>query len=98
MSEDIAERRNCFTILQKFGFTPHPNNNDFLNLCHGLNLFLCICGHGLVPFKQQQEGLGEKIRYAETIIQGLEACGCKLGLSPHQITGTDWKALRPVIE
>jgi hypothetical protein len=94
---EAEERQRTLEAFQKYGVhLDRFHGTDFEVFCHGLNLFLCICGRGVVI--AETSTLGERIRLSELLIVALEDAGYKIGLRPHQLSGLDWKALRSVAE
>ena len=91
------ERAETLREFKRFGLSlDHFAGSDVDFVCHALNLFLAVCGTGVLITNTST--LGEKVRTAETLIAALEDTGLKSGLRAHQISGLDWKALRPVVE
>ena len=98
MEMERDERTETLRVFRKYGLSlEHFAGTDVEFVCHALNLFLSVCGHGVV-LNNSAVKLGEKVRAAEAIVLALEDTGCRTGLKPHQISGLDWKAIRNVAE
>ena len=94
--EERGDRHIALSILRESGISFDEGTSDFEIVCKSLNLFLAEYGRA-VPYAQVSS-LGEKVRYAETLVDSLNRTELGISIFAHQISGLDWRALKTALK